>query len=108
MATTRRSFLDDGPRSSSAQGGAVAQLGERLVRNEEVRGSNPLGSTKPDRLRRKARRAGSPVGAQSVNKIGRQCVARPRTGARGAAARPLCRDYRDVDRKLHLAAQAFG
>jgi hypothetical protein len=26
-------------------GGAVAQLGERLVRNEEVRGSNPLGST---------------------------------------------------------------
>ena len=25
--------------------GAVAQLGERLVRNEEVRGSNPLGST---------------------------------------------------------------
>jgi hypothetical protein len=27
------------------KGGAVAQLGERLVRNEEVRGSNPLGST---------------------------------------------------------------
>src|SRR5579872_4977111 len=27
------------------EGGAVAQLGERLVRNEEVRGSNPLGST---------------------------------------------------------------
>ncbi len=26
--------------------GAVAQLGERLVRNEEVRGSNPLGSTR--------------------------------------------------------------
>ena len=26
-------------------GGAVAQLGERLVRNEEVRGSNPLSST---------------------------------------------------------------
>src|SRR5215216_834865 len=26
--------------------GAVAQLGERLVRNEEVRGSIPLGSTK--------------------------------------------------------------
>ena len=26
-------------------GGAVAQLGERLVRNEEVRGSIPLGST---------------------------------------------------------------
>ena len=26
--------------------GAVAQLGERLVRNEEVRGSTPLGSTK--------------------------------------------------------------
>jgi hypothetical protein len=28
-----------------AHGGAVAQLGERLVRNEEVRGSTPLGST---------------------------------------------------------------
>jgi hypothetical protein len=28
-----------------AYGGAVAQLGERLVRNEEVRGSTPLGST---------------------------------------------------------------
>src|SRR5262249_59403228 len=26
--------------------GAVAQLGERLVRNEEVRGSTPLGSTR--------------------------------------------------------------
>ncbi len=26
-------------------GGAVAQLGERLVRNEEVSGSIPLGST---------------------------------------------------------------
>ena len=31
--------------SSLHFGGAVAQLGERLVRNEEVRGSNPLGST---------------------------------------------------------------
>src|SRR5437016_13750607 len=29
--------------------GAVAQLGERLVRNEEVRGSIPLGSTTPRR-----------------------------------------------------------
>ena len=26
--------------------GAVAQLGERVVRNDEVRGSIPLGSTK--------------------------------------------------------------
>src|SRR5690242_10430822 len=30
--------------------GAVAQLGERLVRNEEVRGSIPLSSTNPERL----------------------------------------------------------
>jgi hypothetical protein len=29
--------------------GAVAQLGERLVRNEEVRGSIPLSSTNPER-----------------------------------------------------------
>jgi putative endonuclease len=31
--------------------GAVAQLGERLVRNEEVRGSTPLGSTSLRSLR---------------------------------------------------------
>src|SRR5262249_49490739 len=42
MAATRQT------RAKSAwftPGGAVAQLGERLVRNEEVRGSTPLGST---------------------------------------------------------------
>ena|SRR6476619_6736224 len=38
--------------------GAVAQLGERLVRNEEVRGSIPLGSTS---LRRFAAPAGKPA-----------------------------------------------
>jgi uncharacterized protein YndB with AHSA1/START domain len=32
--------------SGSPQAGAVAQLGERRVRNAEVRGSSPLGSTK--------------------------------------------------------------
>ena len=31
--------------SPATLGGGVAQLGERLVRNEEVRGSNPLTST---------------------------------------------------------------
>jgi hypothetical protein len=36
--------LRRGPRASRF-GGAVAQLGERLVRNEEVSGSIPLGST---------------------------------------------------------------
>ena len=34
------------PRSSSPREGAVAQMVERLVRNEEVRGSIPLGSTR--------------------------------------------------------------
>ena len=38
--------------------GAVAQLGERLVRNEEVRGSIPLGSTS---LRRFAATTGKPA-----------------------------------------------
>src|SRR5436309_15997894 len=38
--------------------GAVAQLGERLVRNEEVRGSIPLGSTS---LRGCAASAGKPT-----------------------------------------------
>ncbi len=32
-------------------GGAVAQLGERRNRTAEVRGSNPLGSTRPSRCR---------------------------------------------------------
>src|SRR4029079_14408130 len=45
MAPTRRIFR--ATLSSLLIGGAVAQLGERLVRNEEVRGSNPLGSTIP-------------------------------------------------------------
>jgi hypothetical protein len=45
MAPTRRFFSNDD--SCRCFGGAVAQLGERLVRNEEVRGSNPLGSTTP-------------------------------------------------------------
>ena len=31
----------------SAPSGALAQLGERVVRNDEVRGSIPLGSTNP-------------------------------------------------------------
>ena len=35
------------PIHSRSQGGAVAQLGERDVRNVEVRGSIPLGSTTP-------------------------------------------------------------
>src|SRR6476646_1347422 len=49
MARTRQ----DGPRigPDRAGGGAVAQLGERRNRTAEVRGSNPLGSTKCKRLR---------------------------------------------------------
>ncbi len=43
MAATRQNPRQIGLVYTS--GGAVAQLGERLVRNEEVRGSNPLGST---------------------------------------------------------------
>ena len=43
MAATRQNPRQIGPVYMS--GGAVAQLGERLVRNEEVRGSTPLGST---------------------------------------------------------------
>src|SRR5215469_3188707 len=43
MAPTRRIFARND--ACRCLGGAVAQLGERLVRNEEVRGSTPLGST---------------------------------------------------------------
>ena len=43
--------------------GAVAQLGERLVRNEEVRGSIPLGSTSLRPLR--GLRLGKPAFANS-------------------------------------------
>ena len=43
--------------------GAVAQLGERLVRNEEVSGSIPLSSTiRPVALRRISRAAGVEAG----------------------------------------------
>ena len=38
-----RDVMDKPPRLSGH--GAVAQMGERLVRNEEVRGSIPLSST---------------------------------------------------------------
>jgi hypothetical protein len=44
MAATRQNPRQIGLVYTS--GGAVAQLGERLVRNEEVRGSTPLGSTR--------------------------------------------------------------
>jgi hypothetical protein len=49
MAGTRRQPASQRP--GSVYGGAVAQLGERLVRNEEVRGSTPLGSTSLRSLR---------------------------------------------------------
>src|ERR1700694_655160 len=50
--------------------GAVAQLGERRVRNAEVRGSTPLGSTsaRPSRNSRMAR----PTDAHTPNANGRQ------------------------------------
>ena len=40
------------PRSPARGYGAVAQMVERLVRNEEVRGSIPLGSTSPSPFHR--------------------------------------------------------
>src|SRR5262245_2421226 len=40
-----RPWLPAKRRTRASPRGAVAQLGERLVRNEEVRGSIPLGST---------------------------------------------------------------
>ena len=48
-ARTVNGALVRGAHGAAARG-AVAQLGERLVRNEEVRGSIPLGSTtRPDK-----------------------------------------------------------
>ena len=41
------SFGPKGAATRGGQGGAVAQLGERIVRNDEVRGSIPLSSTSP-------------------------------------------------------------
>ncbi len=35
------------PKKRDGWSGAVAQLGERIVRNDEVRGSIPLSSTNP-------------------------------------------------------------
>src|ERR671922_2749483 len=38
-------YNDDSARGCTSYAGAVAQLGERLNRTQEVRGSNPLSST---------------------------------------------------------------
>src|SRR5262245_59058267 len=73
--------------------GAVAQLGERLVRNEEVRGSIPLGSTSLRPLR--GLRLGKPAFANtsaSREKRGEGCRAEARRAKadrapRGAPAR---------------------
>jgi hypothetical protein len=47
-----RTLADGRPQAGfDIHGGAVAQLGERLVRNEEVSGSIPLGSTSLRSLR---------------------------------------------------------
>src|SRR5690242_1846021 len=50
--------------------GAVAQLGERLVRNEEVRGSIPLGSTSLRPLR--GLRLGKPAFANFQRNKGKE------------------------------------
>ena len=46
MTPSRTAVLD-----SRGELGAVAQLGARLNRTQEVRGSNPLGSTKLDKIK---------------------------------------------------------
>jgi hypothetical protein len=53
--------------------GAVAQLGERLVRNEEVRGSIPLSSTIPCmRARRRGHLTNGPSRKQELYEINRR------------------------------------
>jgi hypothetical protein len=64
MARTRRQPASQRP--GFIYGGAVAQLGERLVRNEEVRGSTPLGSTSLRSLR-ELRLGGSPEPTRAAN-----------------------------------------
>ena len=55
--------------------GAVAQLGERVVRNDEVSGSIPLSSTKSLRKNRKPLRktlaVGDPFGPHSQDRLTR-------------------------------------
>src|SRR5580698_1251815 len=67
--------------SPAEAGGAVAQLGERLVRNEEVRGSTPLGSTSLRPLR--GLRLGKPTCIDQV--AGEGCHA-PKTRDKFAGA----------------------
>ena len=45
LRIARRAFLWQNHGRPNGKAGVVAQLVERLVRNEKVRGSNPLGST---------------------------------------------------------------
>ena len=89
MAPTRRNFRATTLR---AQGGAVAQLGERLVRNEEVRGSNPLGSTS---LRSFGASAGKPrarrLPAEALAKAGFSLNC-PRSPSAACALRRLAAD----------------
>src|SRR5262249_17324782 len=59
----------------SAPPGAVAQLVERLVRNEEVRGSTPLGSTRiPKPSRPSPKSATMPCGRRERSHAGRVAI----------------------------------
>src|SRR5882724_8582887 len=60
--------------------GAIAQLGERIVRNDEVGGSIPPGSTSLRRLRQL--RLGKPIVAKAA-------AAKPEGRSRAVSAHPL-------------------
>src|SRR5262249_48031281 len=77
-------------------GGAVAQLGERLVRNEEVRGSTPLGSTNnPAKNRAAARefRRTTWSGGHMVRSINRPGLRRGKTNFNDSFAVPPLRRH---------------
>src|SRR3954453_24182184 len=62
-----------GCRSSDSRDGAIAQLGERVVRNDEVGGSIPPGSTSLRRLR--LLRLGKPSRGEGCPAIARRATA---------------------------------
>src|SRR6185369_10337148 len=89
-------------------GGAVAQLGERLVRNEEVRGSNPLGSTSLRSRSEWEAAASKPTWAKAG--FSRELrLGKPPSHAPVDALRLALRfDRHHLERDDDLTAQAFG
>src|SRR5580704_14273663 len=85
-------------------GGAVAQLGERLVRNEEVRGSTPLGSTSLRSLRELRLGGPQPNSAQYVRTVAVRPGPRDKGGGAEYDTQAMTANDPTLSRLLHHKA----